>query len=41
MSEFKSIIKDELNDLIALKRAKGLKYEVEFNVFLRIEKILI
>ena len=41
MSEFKSIIKDELNDLIALKRAKGLKYEVEFNVFLRIDKFLI
>lgn len=40
MNNFKSILKNELNDLLLVKRAKGLKYECEEKILLRIDNFL-
>jgi len=40
MNSFKSILKNELNDLLLVKRAKGLKYESEEKILLRIDNFL-
>lgn len=41
MNNFKSILKNEMNDLLLVKRAKGLKYGSEEKILLRIDNFLI